>query len=145
MLSSESSETLDSFIHLRASSFESHSTTVSPNVNQGTTWKQGRRTPVETSATHSPYDRAHPFGSDPRSSKGKRPTAWRAFSSFLPQQRLCSSDLADSDAGRHGHPQFSPLNGSNYQTESELYHADDQSTQPNFLVSLRLRHPTRLH
>ena len=146
MLSNESSETLDSFIHLNASSFESHSTTVSPNMNQGTAWRQGRRPPVETSAT---YNRTHLFAADPRSSKGNRPTAWR-FSSLFPQQRLGSPDLTNSDAERPGRLHLSSPNHNDYRTESEVHVVQDgQSTKTScFLAPLRLcfphLHPTRM-
>ena len=70
---------------------------------------------------HNPYDRAHPFRSDPRSSKRNGPTAWRPFSSFLPRRRLISPD-SDVVQCRH----LPPLDD---QTELESCRADDQSTE----------------
>ena len=87
--SSESSISLDSFVHMVASDSETHTTPASsPRESLGATWRQGVRQPSETIASQyrNNFDPAQPriFNYDAPSRGGAGPAMYRAPTPFAP-------------------------------------------------------------
>ncbi|KAF9532475.1 hypothetical protein CPB83DRAFT_623906 [Crepidotus variabilis] len=84
--SSESTVSLDSFVHLVASSVDSHTTAPSSNMRDSpNSWKQGIRTPAETlpSQHRHPTLQSNYFNYEPPQQNPRRPPFYRSGSSFV--------------------------------------------------------------
>ncbi|KAH9481292.1 Protein psi1 [Psilocybe cubensis] len=123
---------LDSFIHLVASSDESH-TTAPPSNRESlrSSWKQGVREPVETLASHyrNLPNRPHTFYEAPTKGAGTGPALYRPTTPFTPIPRnpepikvRAPQSKSSKPPKVNGSPRSSHLHLNNYPYRSQAYH-----------------------